>query len=342
MKVLGMEMRMPMVRQSQPEAPTQEANTATVADGSEAVYTAAVEFGLGLLARAFMSATVTPQIAAITPEYLAGTIIDLITKGNHIAALMVVDGEIILRRAEWFNIIGGADPSGWVYRINVAGPTTSELLTFPQDQVVHIRYNPSAVRPWDGRSPLRNARISAELLARIETSLDQEMNGIVAKIVTHPHGMLATMAEHRAAAQAISNSKGRATYQSTGQRAYDRGTGGSWAQIGLGPEPNATAVALRTQVSQDILSAMGVPSGLYVSNQGTVSREAYRQFYASTVRPYAAIIERELSVKLRESIRLRFHALAAADIVSRVRAYTSLVDSGMDASQAALITDIEG
>ncbi len=310
--------------------------------GSDAASTAAVEFGLGLLSRAFAVATVSPDLPALGAQYRSGLILDLLSRGNHVALITVQGGGIRLHRASHYDVQGGYDPETWRYHLSLPGPTTSASIDAPAAQVVHVRYGATADQPWRGESPLAAAGISADLLARVETSLRREFAALSVQLVTHPGAYLPNQAARREFAQSLSDSERQVLVDAGNEGWRSRGSsGGSWQQVRLGPEPTAHEVELRSQVAQDVLSAMGIPAGLYQPREGAVSRESYRQLLTACVQPYAALAEEELAAKLAQPVRLGFHRLAAADVAARARAYGSLVQAGVAPDSAAMIAGID-
>ena len=158
--------------------------------GATAASTAAVEYGLGLLARGFAVADVSPALPALTVVYRVGVICDLILTGNHLALIQVRRGGIRLLRASQWDVEGGPDPETWIYRLTLPGPTRTESVTAFADQVVHVRWKPSSDQPWRGVSPLASAGVTADLLARIEGGLRDEHGGLTRLLLTHPGSYL--------------------------------------------------------------------------------------------------------------------------------------------------------
>ena len=116
---------------------------------------------------------------------------------------------------------------------------------------------------------------------------------------------------------------------------------GQWQQLKLGPQPDQHTLALRAQVELDILSALGIPPGIQ-GTEGTVTREAYRQFNSSGVQPIARIVEAELSIKFETPVSLSFRSLGATDVVSKSRAMKGMVDAGVPLEKAmAIAFDME-
>ena len=153
----------------------------------EAQETAAIWYGVGLLTRAFMVAEPRPAISALTPEYLASVIRDLVLDGNHYAFVLVGrDGDVILRRVRAPQIIGGPDPRQWYYRGQLPGPTRTVQWEARSAATIHIRILTAPDMPWRGNSPLLKARISTTMLAKVEKAMDAELNAVSGKVLIHP------------------------------------------------------------------------------------------------------------------------------------------------------------
>ena len=132
----------------------------------------AVEIAARLFQAAFQVATVEPSMPALTPFVLGGIARRLITSGESVHVIDVVDGAIRLTEcASWSVVTGGPDPTSWKYQVSLAGPHTTTARTLPSDQVCHIRYATSAAEPWRGIPPLTLAGESGRLASNLESAL---------------------------------------------------------------------------------------------------------------------------------------------------------------------------
>ena len=300
MKILGRQMPWGKVETRQDEADRESIQTDAppssrsawaqmLADEAAATETAAVEFGVGLLSRAFMVAEAQPALPALSPEYLAGAMRDLLLHGNHVAYIGIIGGQIVLDRAASYYITGGPSQRTWFYRGYLHGPTQNLMRQVNQAGVVHLRIGATRISPWEGVSPLSKAGITAQVLGKVERSLSQELNAITGKILTYPTIPALETAEGQQQTKAgIDALAGRmAMVQSGGGEAARWGSGGpsggggAWSQVGLGPEVESNMVALRAQVAQDILSILGIPAGTLQpprgrGKPGKLSAAAYR------------------------------------------------------------------
>ena len=102
-----------------------------------------------------------------------------------------------------------------------------------------------------------------------------------------------------------------------------------------------THIALRSEVGRDVCSALGIPGALYSGTDGGSIREACRQLLTATLEPWAEIIKAEFREKIGYPVTFNFSKLAAADIAARARAYGTLVASGVDKEDAALVSGLD-
>ena len=115
-----------------------------------AARTAAAEFGVGLFARAFASATVEPPVAALTPVVLASLIRRLLLTGNAVYRVRVSPRTgIELDAASSFDITGRSNPETWFYRMDIPAPSVGERAHARYASVVHVRLN-AAILSLDG------------------------------------------------------------------------------------------------------------------------------------------------------------------------------------------------
>ena len=70
---------------------------------------------------------------------------------------------------------------------------------------------------------------------------------------------------------------------------------------------------------------------------GTSQREAYRRWYATSVKALADLVTEELSAKLETEISLDFTHLYAHDLAGRAQAFDRLVSGGVQVERALAI-----
>ena len=202
----------------------------------------------------------------------------------------------------------------------------------PAEGVIHVRWHCDSTRPWAGRSPLRIARLSAEVAAA-EISMKGEFAIKPTRIVPTPNGNPDQVAE-TAAKFWQGGVRGVAwARQTTDLRADPK------PEI-MGPAPTQATVEMRRSAAVEIAAACGIPPALIdpqAAGQG--QRESYRRFALLTIQPAFRIAAAEIAAKLdAPGLRLDGSALGAIDLISRARAAQALVAAGFsveDAGRAA-------
>lgn len=302
---------------------------------------AAVETAAGLWQRAFASATVEPDIPALTPTILGSIGRQLAVQGEGVYALDVgIDGALVLRPCCSWEIHGGPDPDLWTYRVEMAGPSRTDKRVIPADRLIHPKYATRPAAPWRGVSPLGIASETRKLAGWIERRLTEESSTVSAYLLALPENRpdsTSLKADLKAGA-------GRLHIVDTTKGAYGAGNEQApredWESHRLGADPPAILGKLRQDVRQDVFSTYGIPNTIFGS--GGAAREAYRQFLASTIQPLAKLVVEAIRGPLNTpDLTLTFEALRAADIASRARAYSVLVGADFDKTEAAEVTGLD-
>ena len=142
----------------------------------------------------------------------------------------------------------------------------------------------------------------------------------------------------------IRNLRGRvATVEST--RTMEPGAAGAapqddWKPRRLGANPPAAEVELLARSFVEVLSACGVPPGLFGREDGAGQRESFRRYMHSSLEPIARLIAQELSEKFETPIRIDLSRIFASDLAGRARAFGSLVKGGMTTDKAAALAGL--
>ena len=299
---------------------------------------AAVEAAAGMVSRAFASGVITPQVLALTPQVLALIGRALIVRGEVVFMLGVDAGGLSMLPASSWDITGGADPRSWRYRLDLPGPSGSVTVQRPAESVVHIRINVDPNRPWRGVSPIVKAGLSAGLAAAAERALTAEAKIPPSRIAPVP---TPDEDQRKAYAQRLKDG-GIITVQSATISAHVQGQepAARWQPQVVRPDPSGGMLQLR-EAGREVISACGVPVELFVSSEGSGSREAWRRFLYSTVLPLARICAHELSLKLDQpGLSFGFDGLFASDIQGRARAFSSMVTAGMAVPEAAALAGL--
>ena len=312
-------------------------------DSAEVAQTAAAEFGVGLMSRGLSSAEVTPEKSPLTPSLLGMIGRELLTRGAFCAGIKIARGKATLRPASHWEVYGASDPESWTYRLEFATPDGRLEVekSVPAADVIHIRINPSSHQPWVGRSPLRLAGLSSDLLARLTLRTSEEAGARSGSLLAVPAGF--SDDAMTALKRDLGAIKGdTAIVETTRAGGRETAPAGDWTQRRFGPAVPADNVELIQVASRHVLQAIGCPSALWDGREGAASREGYRFALYSWLNPTAQIIEAEVSSKMETETHIDLKRLAAGDIAAKARAVGILVQAGVTLDQAlvdALLQD---
>lgn len=308
--------------------------------------TAAVEFAAGILGRAFMAAETRPAMPGLDPLTLSMIAWQTILLGNAVFRIVVrrgVTGPALLSVAA-YEITGGPSPDSWRYQVkqqrpNGDSPLDTESLpeaSVPYAGMVHVRYMPRSSAPWLGVSPLASAGFTAETLARIEKSLQDDASQPTGGIMPQPDGVSARAITQAQAA--LTSGKGATTLVETTAGGFGLGPSAAprrdWEQKRFGPEPPAANIVLWEAATKAVLGALGINPSMYTS-EGAALRESYRHLYSGTIVPLGRLIAAELSEKLERDIEILFPERIESDISALSRGFGALVQAGYAPEQVA-------
>lgn len=302
--------------------------------------TAAVEFAVGMVARAFMVARVVPAVPALSPLTLSMIAEQTVLLGNAVFVVGRQGLDLSLEPVAGYSISGGTRPELWRYEINRRRPMGEDedgdgiTAILPYEGVVHVRYKPKRVAPWQGRSPLENAGLTATQLAFIERSMRYDAeprpgygipvpDGVSTRVITSLKNL---MTGHGGVSLAQTMSQGWGQGQSSAPK-------DDYKQFRFGGEVPEANIQLRESSAMAVMSALGIPPSLY-SSEGSALRESYRNFFTSTIEPLGALIAAELSEKLETAIDITFPQAFKSDMSARSRALPSLIQAGVPARAA--------
>ena len=315
------------------------AASAGVGDGGAlaAIETASRWWGLGLA-----SATVKPStlaLAALSPSKLDTIGRALCRSGESLHVIAVRNGRLTLTPTASWTVHGADDPSTWLYRVTLSGPSTSRTITLPGESVLHIRYAPHPSRPWAGRSPVRLAIDTARVAGLLENATGGELNFTQQQLLTPRRG---------AGDYDVADSLTPPTIQKIVSAFAEHVSTGAFVLPAdvtpqrLGPEPPDSFALLRDRFENSILAMCGIPPALVAARgTGTAMRESFRQVLHALLKPLAAILGEELRTKLHPEAELSFDSLRAGDIVGTSRAVGSLVKAGITPKSAAAIVGLD-
>ena len=322
----------------------ERAATTGVADASSS---AALEAASGSMSRAFMSARIEgPEWAkrAVNPKVLALIGRDLVRRGQSMHQIVVTgSGLKLLPVANWHFTGWGPDPDTWIVRSTTYGPSNSLTSLLPYADVVYLQWGTTPALPYVGVGPTTWAAATNKMLSEVERSLGDEASGPVAQLLavaTDPGELLdpddpdgETLFE--ALQKDIATARGDAVLLET--QAAGLGDGRSaapqkdWVANPLHPAPAPTMPEISRLAFAQMLAACGAVPGMHLGDaDGTNRRESAREWFMLCVRPYADLLQWELSEKLETEIKIVFPELSYfRDVVGRSQAYRNFKGNGM-------------
>ena len=314
------------------------ASAGAESDGSAlaALETASRIWGAGL-----SSATVKPEnnlaLRSVSPAVLDAVGRSLCRDGESLHAISVFNGQVSLTPCGSWSVHGGDAPASWSYRCNLNGPDSSRTISLPAASVLHVRYSPSADRPWTGRSPLQMASATARAAGLLEHATSEEMAFTQKQILSPRRNQgdfgIADLEPNQLTkiVEAFAAHTGSGAFVVPGDLQPQR----------LGPEPPTSFPLIRDRLENSILSMCGCPPSLFSSTgNGGAMREGFRQILHSLLKPLGGLVAAELREKLDPAAELDFTALRAGDITGTSRALGSLVKAGITPQAAAAIVGI--
>lgn len=322
--------------------------------------TAALEAAAACWQHALEATAVAPstaRTAALTPALLGLVGRELVRRGEFVGMLDVDGARVAVLPAGHWTVRGGVRPSSWRYELEIYGPDGSESWTVPAAGVLHLRYSVQVGRPERGLAPLTWAGSTASLAGNLEQRQSEETGAAVGSVLPVPRDGTGDdpdadgdndtdpLAKLRAD---LAGMKGRPMLvESAGSWASAEGLPASqrhadiWRQMRIGGEVPDSHVTLRTEVTRAVLAACGVPAEIIMGADASAAREAWRRFAFGTVAPALRCVESECRDKLGEpGLTLDPSALAAADLVSRSRAVSSLTTAGIEVERALQIAGL--
>ena len=302
----------------------------------------AIEIASSWWARCLGAALVEPAIPGVDALFLHAVGHRLAREGNSIFDVRVrADGRIALVEASSWDIVGGADPDSWNYRLELSGPTVTESVTRSRARVLHFRLAGDPRTPWRGMSPLGWATTTARLNGSLEKSLADEAGGPVGNLIPMIEGSAANDA-FRDALNSLAGDVGLPQTTAGGGGDPGQRPARDFDPKRLGAHPPESLIRLRAQVEVCILGLYGIsPSLVSSTSDGTMARESYRRLQTSVIRPLSNIIENELQRVLEVPVALSLAPLRALDVQGSARALHSLAQAGMNFDEALAAAGFE-
>ena len=311
-------------------------------DTAQYAKTGIQEASAGLWARAFASATVTPEnpaTAALTPAVLELIGRQLFERGQSCFEITVQAGMVkLIPASSWY--VTGAD--NWVYELTIPQPSAIVTRYRDADAVLHLRYGTDVTQPWTAAGPVDRARTTQRLGGALEQRMADEANSPAGNVIPVPQ----VDAKLQEDLKAI---KGNNVLVPSTQDGWDqqgqsgrRSAQSDWQPKRLGANFPTSLEPTRQGASDHIAAAGGVPAALLRGDtEGTAAREAWRQFVTATVKPVARIIEGELRYKLdTPDLTLSFDRLMATPLEQKARVFQGLVKGGKSIEEAAAIAGL--
>ena len=295
---------------------------------------AAVETAAGLYSRCFATAGVgasEPILRLLRPAILGQIGRELIANGESVWLLTAADS-LELVPAYQYDAAGSA--FSWRYSsVSVNGPSnTTTRRNVDQDEVLHARYSTDAREPWRGIGPYQSARITSRIQSLLESALGDESSGT--------RGHLLPVPKQSGLKEDLKKLKGQlATVEHAQSASYgtslERGASGSLRPIRLGADPPMALVNLQERIHSELLAVAGLPTALFDQDaSAAASREAFRAFLSTSLKPLGVLVSGELSRLFEEDVALDFGDIAGSDLMARSRALGSLVTAGVELAEA--------
>ena len=331
-------LRLPEVRSSFSDLVLQQVEAA--GGGMLAAADAGVQQAAGAISRMLSLATVDEPVGSIlTPHTLAAIAFDLVRRGESVWLVHVNErGQVELLRASVATVFGGPRRDSWTYSLTISGPTHTASQNALAAEVLHIRVNTPPERPWRGVSPLGQASATGRLAQRLTSALGDEAGTAVCTLLAVSAGT----SEAAAASfnSVISSAGGRRlafpeTQAAGGGASRSSAPLTDWIPRHVRPEPDEEAVKLYALIQMQVANICGLPVALANPDAaGPAQREGWRQLFAGTVLPLAALVQEEVARVLERPVTLHHHQAAAVDIAARAKSFVTLTNAGIDQDRA--------
>ena len=304
--------------------------------------TAALEACAGFVGRAFATAEVKAPgfaTAALDPATLSMIGRSLIRRGEVLFLIRVDRDGLRLLPAAAHDVDGSPDPASWECRLTIGGPErTYTYSRQPAETVLHFTYARDPEHPWRGYGPLQVAQLAGRLSAETVAALADEASGPRGAFLPTPApGEDSTVSTLKGD---IRKARGDMLLTQSGDWGDSALATAEWTAKRFGAAPPLPLVELSKLATREVLMACGVPDTLFSDVGSASSREAYRLFLHSTLAPLGRIVQAELEQKLETAIMLDWRELKSGDIVSKARAFQSMVAGGLPLADAAAASGI--
>lgn len=306
----------------------------------------ALEIAAGMIGRAFACAVPVDAgraAAVLTPACLQLMAREMVRTGEAVFCIEAVRGLELIPVYTW-DVRGEPSPATWLYRVDLAAPTSYRTRLVPAADVVSLKWATDPVRPWIGIDPLTFAHLSGQLHAKVTEVLRDESQSPVGSLIPIPKDPDTTVEALRQQIRDLLGSVAlvEGMWDQWGQDSGRHRQG--WKPERVGPAPGAPLVDLHGAAVRVALSCCGIPAELADAGvDATSRREAWRQFLHGTLEPLGRLVAAELREKLELSDGFRFDwtGLRASDVQGRARAAQSLQAAGVETDRALMLAGFE-
>ena len=323
----------------------QDYNTASGNEQALSTIHSALVACSNLVERSILGSAVTgsPAVNHVIASRMAR---ELMLTGEAVRLIDVREGAInLLEVSDWtiHSQAGAVSPSDWSYKLTIPAPGGAISRNVTNDAVIHVRLHVDPARPWQGRNPLAACPAFADASRRLERYLEIELRTPVGKIIPVPQAQAdyetadgETASPLKDLKQGLMNLDGKiATPETMNSTGDGRAAAPSkdWIPQSLGPVFAASTPEVLEATRSSVYALCGVPSALWSSGAAS-TREAFRAFLVSCLKPLTAVMQAELESKLETSITFDFGPLLTGDVATKARATKGLVDAGVKLESA--------
>ena len=315
-----------------------------------ALATAALEAVATLYASALASCEVSGPKSitrALDASWRASVASSLVRHGQ---ALYLIDADpsagLALAPVSHWDVHGGPERATWLYRCELAGPSSTAWRTRSAGAVLHLRWLIDNARPWAGVSPLSHAADTGSLAGWLDKRLSEEASGPVgsflpvAKYDADPDADLDADADDPLAQlrRDIGSARGSVLAVESQMASADSPASAprkDYQVARFGANPPRDLVELRANVGRDIGAACGVPRALLDSTaSGQASREAWRQFISTSVDGLCRRLEAQILDQVGVAVSFDTSPLGGRDLLARASVFRRLKEAGMSVDDA--------
>ena len=303
---------------------------------------AGVQVAAGIIARGLATASVENDGGAVDTHLLENIGTDLVRAGRFLGRLTVGPGGRvrILRSSTVPSVVyGDADPDSWIYWLQEDGPSDSRTVRATAAEVINVRINSDSRRPWEGIPPLAQAAASGQLAARLASSLGDEADVVVSRIIPIAQGS-GEGAANKLSQALTGRLPGRVIWPETQLAGAGAGRSSApqrdFGSTKTGWDSPISGPQLYAHMLSEVCEVCGVPGALVnPASAGPAAREAFRRLTTATLEPYCRLLESELTRVLERPVVIKLRRLGGVDAAGRARALHVLTEAGFEKDEAS-------